>query len=304
AKCLPVCKEAFPTHGPRKYPKSGLLLSSSGRGWASISAELRSHADGVVQAIVPQQTEIILVVNGREDCFVRRSGAGTRQTGRAAKGLIWLVPVWVEDDEVTLTEPVPELLHLYLPLRQFEALADTYNLPRSPARSLQFLAGLEDEMIRQIGLSILSELTSETAAGRMLVETASLLLAARLAQRYSDAAVPPPDRHHRLDNARLRRVLDYIDQNVDRDISIQELADVACLSAFHFARMFSAAMGMPPARFVSRQRLENAKSMLTNGKVPLSEIAFNSRFSSQASFHRAFRRATGMTPGEYQRQVR
>ncbi|MEI9886591.1 MAG: AraC family transcriptional regulator [Rhizomicrobium sp.] len=267
---------------------------------------MRSHAAGVVPAIVPQQTEIIMVVNGRTDCFVRRSGAGKLQAARPAKGMIWLTPVWVDDDEAILPEPIPELLHLYLPQRQFETLADDYNLPRSPTRSIQFLAGLQDELIRQVGLSILSELACETAAGRMLVETASLVLAARLTQRYSEGAraVAPPGRQHRLDNLRLRRVLDYIEQNCDRDISLQELADVACLSTFHFARMFSAAMGMPPARFVSRQRLENAKSMLVNGKLPLSEIALNARFSSQASFNRAFRRATGMTPGEYQRQVR
>jgi AraC family transcriptional regulator len=132
------------------------------------------------------------------------------------------------------------------------------------------------------------------------------MLAARLAQSYSDGwnATPPPDRHHRLDNARLRRVLDYIEQNADNDISVQELADIACLSPFHFTRMFSTAMGMPPARFVSQQRLEIAKALLANGKLPLTEIAFKSRFSSQASFNRAFRRATGMTPGEYQQQVR
>jgi AraC family transcriptional regulator len=63
-------------------------------------------------------------------------------------------------------------------------------------------------------------------------------------------------------------------------------------------------MNMSPARFVSQQRLEKAKSMLAIGKLPLSEIALNSRFSSQASFNRAFRRVTGLTPGEFQRQLR
>lgn len=294
------------THGPRKYPKSGLLLSSSERGWASISAELRSHPKGVISPIVPQQVEINIAVNGREDGLVTRMGDGMCQRTRPTTGTIWLVPIGVENDVVDIAAPLPEVLHLYLPSRQFETLADDFNLPKSPARSIQYLAGVEDELIRQIGLSILSELTCETAAGRMLVETSSLMLAARLAQRYSDGwkAVPPPGRHHRLDNVRLRRVLDYIEQNADKDISVQELADVACLSPFHFTRMFSTAMGMSPARFVSQRRLEQAKTMLVRGKLPLSEIAFNSRFSSQASFNRAFRRATGMTPGEYQRQAR
>jgi len=101
--------------------------------------------------------------------------------------------------------------------------------------------------------------------------------------------------------AKLRRVLDFIDQHLEGEITVAGLADLANLSAFHFTRMFTAAVGVPPYRYVSRRRLENAMAMLAVGKLPLCEIAHRSRFSSQASFNRAFRRATGMTPGEYRR---
>jgi AraC family transcriptional regulator len=61
---------------------------------------------------------------------------------------------------------------------------------------------------------------------------------------------------------------------------------------------------MPPFRYVSRRRLEAAMALLAAGRLPLAEIAFRSGFSSQASFTRAFRRATQMTPGEYRRGAR
>lgn len=75
--------------------------------------------------------------------------------------------------------------------------------------SIQYLAGLGDEVINQIGLSLLSEMAKETATGRMLVETSSLMLAARLAHNYADGSLIELDASnpHRLDNARLRRVL-------------------------------------------------------------------------------------------------
>jgi AraC family transcriptional regulator len=63
-------------------------------------------------------------------------------------------------------------------------------------------------------------------------------------------------------------------------------------------------MGMPPHRYISRIRLENAMAELAAGKLPLAEIGLNAHFSSQASFTRAFHRATGMTPKEYQRRRR
>jgi AraC family transcriptional regulator len=68
--------------------------------------------------------------------------------------------------------------------------------------------------------------------------------------------------------------------------------------------MFTAAAGVSPHRYVSQRRLKSAMAMLAIGKLPLSEIAHRSGFSSQASFNRAFRRATGMTPGDYRRLVR
>src|SRR5208337_2714391 len=98
------------------------------------------------------------------------------------------------------------------------------------------------------------------------------MLAARLAHNYADNSLIELDASnaHRLDNARLRRVLDYIEQHLEQGISLAELANQAHLSAFHFARMFTAGVGVPPNRYVSRRRLENAMSMLSVGKLPLS----------------------------------
>ncbi|HVI89651.1 MAG TPA: helix-turn-helix transcriptional regulator, partial [Dongiaceae bacterium] len=66
----------------------------------------------------------------------------------------------------------------------------------------------------------------------------------------------------------------------------------------------TASLGVPPFRYVSRRRLEQAMSLLADDTLPLVEIAHRSRFSSQASFNRAFRRAVGMTPGAYRRLLR
>jgi AraC family transcriptional regulator len=212
----------------------------------------------------------------------------------------------VDEEEVVVTAPIPKALHLYLPVGQFSYLTDQYNLARSPVHSLQYIGGFCDEMIRQIAASMLSEMTEETATGRMRAETASLMLAAHVVQHYCDGGAIKSciDTRHRLDNARLRRVLEYIEEHLDEEITVAGLAELAHLSVFHFIRMFAAALGVAPRRYVSSRRLENAMAMLAIGKLPLSEIAHRSCFSSQASFSRAFRRATGMTPGEYRHLVR
>jgi AraC family transcriptional regulator len=104
-----------------------------------------------------------------------------------------------------------------------------------------------------------------------------------------------------LDSVRLRRVFDFIEANIANEISLDNLARVAGYSPYHFARKFTVTMGVAPHRYVSQIRLEIAMAELAAAKLPIAQIALSARFSSQATFTRAFRRATGMTPLEYRR---
>jgi len=288
------------TYGARKYPTSALLHSSAELGWSAISAELRSHPASETPVIVRQNFELCLAVVGNDEGLVIRTGAGQRQETRPSTGVIWLSPIGA-DNQLINKAPIPRTLHLYIPTVQFQKLADDFNLPGAPAHSIRYIAGLQDEVIHQIGLSIISAMTNETAAGRMFVETASATLAARLLQKYCDSgackSLEPTT--HRLDHARLRRALDHISANLDEEITVAQLAHVAGVSVFHFARTFTRAMGVSPSRYVSRMRLERAMAEIAAGKLSLVEIAFNAGFSSQASFTRAFYRVTGLTPGAY-----
>lgn len=251
-------------------------------------------------SVVPHHVEICLVVAGNKGGLVRRTVAGYRQEATPATGATWLSPAGVAKG-IAITAPIPETMHLYLPTALFDRLKDDFNLPAAPARSIRHAVGVRDAVIDEIGRSILSELGNETAAGRMYVETASLTLAARLLLKHCDSgackATESPS--HGLDDIRLRRVLDYIVAHIDDDIGLEGLARIAGYSPFHFSRKFTLAMGIPPHRYVSRMRLDNAMAELADGTLPLAQIAFNARFSSQASFTRAFHRATGMTPKQY-----
>ena len=133
------------------------------------------------------------------------------------------------------------------------------------------------------------------------------VLVARLVQNH---ASPPSARtfsritQKGLDRRRLFRVLDYIEANLEAELTLGQLAGIACLSRFHFARAFKAAVGQSPHQCVSAKRLERAKVLLTRGDRSLIDIALTLSFSCQANFTRAFRQATGLTPGEYRRSFR
>jgi AraC family transcriptional regulator len=294
------------TFGARRFPRtSAPLASSAGLGWRTVSAELRSHGIAEAPSIVPQHVELILVVAGNQDGVVRRTGAGLHQEATPRTGTIWLSPAGF-GKEIAITAPIPQTLHLHLTVERFDRLKDEFNVPTDAAQSISNAAGITDSVINQVGHSILSELTNETSASRIYVETASLLLAARLVSKHceSGTAARLEPSGLGLDEVRLRRVLDYIGDNLSEEITLGNLAATAGYSAFHFARKFALATGISPGRYISQMRLENAMVELTAGKLPLAEIALNAQFSSQASFTRAFHRVTGTTPKEYRRRQR
>lgn len=106
----------------------------------------------------------------------------------------------------------------------------------------------------------------------------------------------------RMDVQRLQRVLDHVDANLERHVSLDELAAIACLSRFHFARVFKASTGRTPGQYMAALRVERAKQLLMRGSDPLVDIAMALNFSSQATFTRAFRIATGKTPAAFAQQ--
>ena len=270
-----------------------------------MSAELRSHGVKEREVIARSCLEIRFAIVGNEDGLVRRIGAGQHQETIPVAGTAWLNPSGVGDDVLSITAPIPKVMHLSLPTTLFSRLSDDFDLPKDPAYSVRY-AAVRDEVIASIVRSILSDMTTETSVGRMHAETASLMLAAHIVSRYCDSGSrrPTGPTSRQLDQVRMRLVLDYVSEHLADEITLADLARVAGLSTFHFARMFAGALGLPPQRYLSRLRLEKAMVEIEAGKLSLSQIAFISGFSSQGSFARAFRRATGLTPGQFRRHRR
>jgi AraC family transcriptional regulator len=104
--------------------------------------------------------------------------------------------------------------------------------------------------------------------------------------------------------ARVNRVIDHIEANIDQELSLAELAGVAGFSAFHFHRIFSALVGEPLNSFIQRIRIEKAASMLKqNPKKAITSVALDCGFSSASTFAREFREAFGVSASEWRAGV-
>jgi AraC family transcriptional regulator len=296
------------------YSTSNLFTSSDQLGWSTLFAELRTHSRREGPGTAAPLSEVAIALRSSAEMHVTSKIDGTWRSVRPTAGTIWLCPIGAKADEISIGAPEPQdlqvselqVIHLYISNAVFAHLADDYNLPSAPGRSVRYSCGVRDEIINQIGAEVLQEMMYPTAAGRILIDTSSLLLAARLLHTHSETGLtrPPFQSRHRLDERRLRRVLTFVEEHLADEISVTDLANVACLSVFHFTRAFAATMGVPPHRYLGQRRLESAKIMIAAGSKSFDEIATACRFSSLWSFARAFRRATGMTPAEYQRTLR
>ena len=100
---------------------------------------------------------------------------------------------------------------------------------------------------------------------------------------------------------KINRVIDYLRGNLDRQVKLKELARVACLSEFHFHRIFGAVSGETLNNFTNRLRLEKAARLLRYSDHRVTDIALDCGFSSSATFSRAFRSGYETSPSEFRK---
>lgn len=99
----------------------------------------------------------------------------------------------------------------------------------------------------------------------------------------------------------VRRVVELVNERLGEGITLDEMAVVAGLSRHHFARQFKATVGSAPYEYVLARRLDQAKRLLLNRQVGLSEIAVRCGFADHAKFSNHFRARLGVSPRDYRR---
>jgi len=153
-----------------------------------------------------------------------------------------------------------------------------------------------DSLLGQIAATLAQEVEGGFA-DRILVESLGTALCIRLARRFVGHLPLPTSKG--LSRERLQRVRDYVEAHLDDDLSLTVLADISCLSPYHFSRSFKQAIGMGPQRYVMERRIERAKTLMRRTHQPLASIALEAGFTDQSHLTSVFRRATGMTPGRF-----
>lgn len=161
----------------------------------------------------------------------------------------------------------------------------------------------DDPALAELVHDTLRLVLRQSEADNFRIEQATARLATSLCDSLPDGSEQAGPRIA-LPSHKLRRVLAHIDANLDRPIALRELADLANLSPYHFARVFKQATGRAPYDHVRWRRITRSTALVARSELKIAEISASTGFASAAHFSSAFQRAAGIPPLKFRRVVR
>jgi AraC family transcriptional regulator len=153
-----------------------------------------------------------------------------------------------------------------------------------------------DPALRHIALALRAGVQSGDALDRMYGEALSTALGVHLLREYGAAVLGPKRQYGGLPREKLVRAVEYIQDQLDTDLTVSGIAQAVGLSPYHFTRLFKESTGQSPYRYVVEARVRKAKELLTTGKFTISEAAYRVGFVDQSHLTRHFKRIFGLPP--------
>ena len=272
-------------------------LSSSSVHWAGVAVEDHSVPACVIHRHEHLENFIHVIVRGSVKYEVLTRGKVL--DFHASPGTTFILPQGTIDELrwKGATHRIAVAIH---PNLLVSALDETAH-----ERSIELTEhwNLTDPNIMAVLLAMTTDLNSGSPAGRLYGESLANALAVYLLKRYAVRGYTPVAYRGGLQAYRLRRVLDYIGDNLAADLSLSELAAVAGMSPHYFAELFRRSTGEAPHRYVLLQRLERARQGLSDTKGSILEVGLDVGFQNSSHFARVFRKFVGISPSRFRNQT-
>ena len=260
---------------------------------------LLSDPPGLVEVPALRNTLVSIHFGPSVHIACRRGGESYR--GTAVHGDIDIVPagmpsLWElkEKDTAFIMSVSPELINM---------VAEGFDF--DPSRiEIRNRFQMRDAQLENIGWALKAEMESGYPCGNLYLDSLAVSVAARLVRCHSSISAESERPNGRLLGRRLKDVLSYIEDNLSQNISLDDIAGVAGLSVSHFKGLFRESVGLPVHQYVIRRRVERAKSLLGEGKMPISQIALETGFAHQSHLAHHMRRLLGVSPKTLREMLR
>jgi AraC family transcriptional regulator len=272
------------------------FLSSQKQGWENILVEQFQHPSGEGRTHYSDEHTICLSLALRPVRFLQIKG-GKTHTSLYGKGDISITPAempffarWDGDDHY---------LQIRIASRFIQSVARKA-LAMNPDR-LELIPEFRtrDPQIEAIAMMLLTELQQENLGGKLYIESLANVLAVHLLRQYTSAKPHLAIYEGGLPQRQVLQVLEYINEHLERDIRLADLAQLLDISQFHFSHLFKQSIGTSPYQYLLQQRVERAKQLLKQTDRSIMDIALECGFNSHSHLSKQFRQFTGMTPKVY-----
>lgn len=230
-------------------------------------------------------------------CVEQYSGSCGRDSFSYSRGQVDILPAGATEEWEEWTASTT--LALSLPQALLDEAAGQAGLGAGRT-GLEPRFQLRDPQIEHVAWALDAEQQAGNPHGAIYTELLGMALAVRLAGAYRAPARPGGG----LAGHALRKVVDYIEAHLDRELSLSVLAALAGMSSSHFGAQFRKSTGMAVHEYVIRRRIERARELLRDSSLPVSQVALAAGFSHQSHLARWMRRLLGVTPGELRRTRR
>ena len=162
-----------------------------------------------------------------------------------------------------------------------------------------FAKSQADHLIASIGIAIKHQLETDPNGCSFYIEHLMNAMSAHLLKNYCTIKPTLKNYGDGLSRNKLKQVVNYINDNLDRNIALNELANLIDISPYYFCRLFRKSTGTTPYQYVIQRRVTKAKQLIKHSKMSLADITFECGFSSQSQMTQHFHKLTGITPKKY-----
>ncbi|ONI78529.1 hypothetical protein BWI15_01265 [Kribbella sp. ALI-6-A] len=268
-------------------------------GWRSVLLQVHEDASVVEEIFLPPIGDQHLVLATAGDAWLESHANGGWRSARYMRGQIGLTAPGRATQLRYRSTVGMTTMHLYLPGELMQRVGlELWGRYRLDSHQPDALA-LSDPVVEQIMLGMASAATAQL--DDMYAESAAEFLAVHLHTRYGGM---PPVAGPRHDDARVRKAIELMRDNLHLPLTLADIAGEVWLSVYHFLRVFKAATGQTPRRYLTSLRIEAARRHLAESDALIGEVARLCGFGSPAHLSSAFTRETGMTPSQYRQSHR
>ena len=288
-----MAREDFPTNPYGEYVEHNHLLTSDKAGWDNLSLIYELEPAGEMpEAVTPAHALVLCLGDFQGSFFLDGQWQNEQYTNGdlafVAAGEIF--PRFKADREVPLLELflAPDCL-----LQSIGELDNSKIKLRSQLR-------LRDPLIQQMALALKAELEIAAADSKQYADSMAIALGAHLIQRYGSKQSIVKQYSGGLTPSQLRVVIEYIQNHLDRELSLNTLASLIHISSHYFASLFKQSLGISPHKYVTQCRLTKAKQLL-HRDLEIAFICQEVGFKNQSHFTRVFRQYFKITPKAYRK---